>query len=461
MDWLTDPRYRSLRISIFLALIYFTQATAGTGGIAGTAIQYYMKEGLGLTATTLAYISSIAGIAWFIKPAFGLLSDFVPLFGYRRKSYILLCNGLAMLVWLVLAWMMYYGMVTTYYPIMIVGVLMGIFLSVTDVATDGYMVQSGNETDETGKFQSIQWTSIKLGAVLVTLSGTYLALQIMPDTGNSTFEITEQIQQRMGYLFAFAALFPVTNIIAAYFLIDEEKIKLTKEKFQEIKAGIWAAVKMKPIWILALCILGLHFSPGWGTPFFYYIRDFAGEGGTQLDKMSLAYLSTLETGLGIIGCLAYWKLCKSIDLKKTLYVSVILTAFASLTYLWASDITSLIILAVLFGPISAFIALAFLDLAARNCPPLAEGFVFAGLMSCINIGNSMSSAVGGYLYEKLNSGGVWYTSTWEYVSWLSSFGVSDNMVGLRMLIILSAAITLVTIFLIPLLRLDSKGKMGL
>jgi hypothetical protein len=30
-----------------------------------------------------------------IKPLYGLLTDFIPLFGYRRKSYLLLMAGLA------------------------------------------------------------------------------------------------------------------------------------------------------------------------------------------------------------------------------------------------------------------------------------------------------------------------------------------------------------------------------
>jgi hypothetical protein len=38
---------------------------------------------------------ALLAVPWTIKPAFGLLSDFVPLFGSRRRNYLLLANGLA------------------------------------------------------------------------------------------------------------------------------------------------------------------------------------------------------------------------------------------------------------------------------------------------------------------------------------------------------------------------------
>lgn len=36
-----------------------------------------------------------------VKPLYGMVSDFIPLFGYRRRSYLLLTNGavVAALLW--------------------------------------------------------------------------------------------------------------------------------------------------------------------------------------------------------------------------------------------------------------------------------------------------------------------------------------------------------------------------
>ena len=31
-------------------------------------------------------------VPWVVKPLYGMVSDFLPLFGYRRRSYLLLAN---------------------------------------------------------------------------------------------------------------------------------------------------------------------------------------------------------------------------------------------------------------------------------------------------------------------------------------------------------------------------------
>ena len=42
----------------------------------------------------LAFLT-VLNLPWFLKPVYGIVSDFVPLFGSRRKAYLLLANGLA------------------------------------------------------------------------------------------------------------------------------------------------------------------------------------------------------------------------------------------------------------------------------------------------------------------------------------------------------------------------------
>lgn len=45
-------------------------------------------------ALQVAVLVGLAGLPWVVKPLYGFLSDSVPLFGYRRRSYLILC-GLA------------------------------------------------------------------------------------------------------------------------------------------------------------------------------------------------------------------------------------------------------------------------------------------------------------------------------------------------------------------------------
>src|SRR2546425_6615109 len=57
-------------------------------------ITIVLKE-RGLSAGQVADFFLISTVPWLVKPLYGLISDFVPLFGRRRKSYFLMTSGLA------------------------------------------------------------------------------------------------------------------------------------------------------------------------------------------------------------------------------------------------------------------------------------------------------------------------------------------------------------------------------
>ncbi|MGA8323977.1 MAG: hypothetical protein WB774_24895, partial [Xanthobacteraceae bacterium] len=85
--------------------------------------------------------------------------------------------------------------------------------------------------------------------------------------------------------------------------------------------------------------------------------------------------------------------------------------------------------------LSAMLAtVATVTLAANYCPPRAEGFSFAVLMSVINLSNSVGDNVGSYLYANV------FERT------------------LTPLIVISAAFTAFAFVLVPLLRLGNRPQ---
>jgi hypothetical protein len=77
------------RLALLFAIVYFAQ---GMIYLPDQVVAIVFKE-RGLTAGQLAAFTWITTIPWFIKPVYGLLSDFVPLFGSRRRSYFLIMSG--------------------------------------------------------------------------------------------------------------------------------------------------------------------------------------------------------------------------------------------------------------------------------------------------------------------------------------------------------------------------------
>src|SRR5689334_17819466 len=81
------------RVMWFFAIVY---AVEGIGqakvGIMGQPITYYLKEVKGWDTVTISASLAVFDIPWVIKPLWGAISDFVPLFGYRRRSYLVLAS---------------------------------------------------------------------------------------------------------------------------------------------------------------------------------------------------------------------------------------------------------------------------------------------------------------------------------------------------------------------------------
>jgi MFS family permease len=77
-------------------LVYFVQ---GILGISRLAISYYFKDELHMDPAQMAVYTGISTIPWLIKPLYGFASDTFPIFGYRRRSYLMICGFLGAFAW--------------------------------------------------------------------------------------------------------------------------------------------------------------------------------------------------------------------------------------------------------------------------------------------------------------------------------------------------------------------------
>src|SRR3972149_287467 len=79
------------RLAALFGVVYFAQ---GMWSLPNQTITISFKD-LGFSAGQVATFFTLTTWPWWIKPAYGLLSDFVPLFGRRRKSYFLCVSAAA------------------------------------------------------------------------------------------------------------------------------------------------------------------------------------------------------------------------------------------------------------------------------------------------------------------------------------------------------------------------------
>ena len=82
-------------LGTLFGLLYFVQGIVEpTDGLLSQPIKSLLRN-WGYSAASTAWFISVLSIAWAIKPLYGLLTDFVPLAGSRRRSYLLLTTAVA------------------------------------------------------------------------------------------------------------------------------------------------------------------------------------------------------------------------------------------------------------------------------------------------------------------------------------------------------------------------------
>lgn len=412
-DWLQRlhpfKTARTQHLAILFAIVYFAQ---GMSALPIQVIAISFKD-QGLEADDVAAFFLFASIPWFIKPLYGLISDFLPLFGQRRKSYLLLTSALACMAGLIAGFSAHY----TYWELAILYTLMGLGLAYNDVLTDALMVEKGKLNGLTGAFQSVQWIAVTCASIIVGLLGGYFAEY-----------------RDLQAAFAVAAIFPFIVLLMVAFFVREKPVDPRKGEFTEIWAALRAGFGERSVWLVAAFIFLFNFSPSFGPAFLYYQIDVLGFG-----QQYIGVLSSVGSAASIAGAFIYAPLSRSMPLRRLINLAIGLSVVTLLTYLAYRGETSALFIHAVWGVIGMITTLAFLDLAARACPKRAEATFFALLMSIFNLGTLASQNVGAHLYTELGEGSFAYT-------WL---------------VIISTFATAAIWFLVPLVhieRIESRAR---
>lgn len=390
----------------------------GLGALPALAINFLLKDKAGLTPEGMAYFQAVTLIAWVIKPLWGMISDLFPIFGSRRKSYLILTSLVAAAAWLVLAWIPDPSVAGL---LLLLMTLIYMAYAFQDVVSDGLMVEAGQPLNMTGQFQSIQWAAVYAAMIITSLAGGWIA------------EFAQKGALSYRSIFGMTALFPLVTAAMVFFLVREP---VRPHPEQEAKLGLRDVFRHKEIWILATFLFLWNFSPSFGAPFFYYTVDTL-----KFTPSFLGILQAVTSAGALLGSVLYGLLFARFPIRKFLFIAVLVGVAATLSYFiyfipWliahASVLKNLaLVLNFFLGIASAVIFLALLNLAARTSPQYAGGTVFALLMSFYNLGQMGSSALGGFLFPRL---------------------------GLEPLILLSAAFSLLVLLLIPYLPVQAAGS---
>jgi predicted MFS family arabinose efflux permease len=266
-----------------------------------------------------------------------------------------------------------------YYPVLLLVMACASTLAFCDVMADALMVETGRPLGLTGSFQAMQWASISLAFAVAQLGGGYLAARAAPHT-----------------VFLLSACFPLATLLATLLAVRDPKTKINSADLHDTSNALRATVRSPTLWVVVGFLFLWNFSPSLGTPLLYYQVDVLG-----FSKVFIGTLGALSNVAGMGGALVFLLYYRAIRLDRLLYLTVTLGVASTLGFIGLIGPKSAVVIFVAFGAISQVTHLAVLDLAARSCPPHAEGTVFALLMSTLNLGRMASTACGGWLYEQV------------------------------------------------------------
>lgn len=419
--------------------IYFVEGALGLARLAQT---FYLKDTLHLGPAELSALTGLFTLPWTIKPLYGFISDGVPLFGYRRRSYLILCGILGAFTYTALGNSfggifdaaatnggdVVMGGITMIQATIASFIISSACIAFSDVVADGIVVQrtrDSNDPKVAGGLQSLCWGSAAIGGLLSAYFSGSLLEVIGP---TDVFKITAVLPLLVALIALFIDEEPKTQAT-----VPTEQKQLSIDKTNDIETAttitsvessgevtlatppvvsdqiqsLWSAIKVPAVWKPALFLFLWQSTPTSDGAFLYFMTNDLGFGPEFLGRVRL-----VTAAASLVGVWGYQKFLREVPIKKILLWTTIASAPLGLinlllishanrslgipdgAFVFGDDV----VLAVL----GEFAFLPTLVLAARICPPGVEAVLFATLMSIFNGASTVGTEVGALLTKMLD-----------------------------------------------------------
>lgn len=395
-------------LMVFFALVFIAEGLGQATGLINQPLSYYLLKTYNWDAEKINAFLSVLVIPWVVKPIYGIVSDFLPIFGYRRKSYLFLANLLAVLGYL---WIVGLSEPSV---ILIALMLTSIGMAASSTLSQALMVENGKKTGLNSKFVTQQWLWFFIAAIGTSYVGGQLCQHLSPSAAMHTAALI-------------VAIAPIGVLFGCFWYVHEEKAQVNKQGLKDSLQSLKNAMKSKTLWVVGGFIFAYNFSPGFGTPLYIHMTK-----NLEFSQEFIGNLGAISALGSIAGAFGYTWLSKRMTLKHLLFLCIIMGAVSQGSYVFLHGPTSAVVLNLTHGFATMVALLASLTLAADACPDGSEGFSYALLMSVNNLAAPASSSSGAWLYER----------------------VFDH--NLTPLIIVSAVVTVFAAFLVPNLKLGNR-----
>ena len=434
--------------------------TVGLSTFSTLAISYFLKDNLNASPTQSSIINSILNIPSIIQPFFGLLSDFFPLCGYRRKYYIIICGFLQTFCWLI---MKYSSFSLTFATFLLF--ICNCCVSFCIILTDSIVIQLSNYSKK--KIN-------KYGAYIIVKNiGMFI----------SAFLRGIVIQYfKINTIFIFAAILSSFNIIGGIIYIEIfDEDKKSNEIYKKVKVknnydslpqnenntignneninikntnnidndienidnnkvsfyNLLIFIFQKKVLIPLFYLLFLASTPSFFDSAFYYLDS------QNYTKKDFGQMTLIIMFLIVIISFSYKKYFKNLKTKKLITLSIILSFLGSTTcYLCIKN--NYLKRTFIFGGIGIYVSLKqlgimpLMGLAFVISPKNYEGSVYSIFSSSANLGKALSILFGSFMNLFFNitqynfknfTNMIWYHNLLVLIPLFPLFFIDDKLLS--------------------------------
>ncbi|KAF3794303.1 putative folate-biopterin transporter 7 [Nymphaea thermarum] len=386
------------------------------------AVNYFLKDGLGIAPSTLQILQNTANLPMVGKPLYGVISDAVYIRGQHRLPYIILGGFLQAISWLSIAFLSQSGS-SSIVIISLLLLLSNLGASIVEVANDAIVAESGKQVSQdkksrSGELQSFVCVAAAFGGILGNLLGGMALNQLSPKT-----------------MFLIFGLLVIFQLIATL-TIHENSLNLPHNMSTGIHSqlsSLIAALRRPDIaYTIIWLFMSLAVVPLLTGSMFFYQTEYL-----NLDSSVIGISKVVGQVALLVWSVIYDSKLKAVSIRKLVKHLQFMMAVCILSdvlfvkrFYWRLGLPDSIYVSVFSGILEVLFQFKLLPLCvllAQLCPPGCEGSLMAFVMSAI----ALAMIVSGFLGVVL-------------ASWI---GIgADKFGGLPLGILVQAACTLAPVY---------------
>ena len=342
------------------------------------AVRFYLID-LGIEVAALGVFQATLIIPWCLKPLYGFISDSVLIRGLRRRPYIIACNALCAVIWLVMSqWK------TPVWAAQLLLFMASVVTCFSDVMYDSILVEIAKreEGNDHGKAQSWCWGARAVGALVAAGAGGLLLNVVSPQV-----------------IFLAEACIVAAVALVAYLAIEEEPFGGPHNTIcGQVKKLTWSLRNPK-LWKPALFVFIFAATPSSYTAFFYFLVD-----ELKFSGSFLGLLTCVRHGAMLLGTFIYSRYLRNTNYQRFFLVLVLLSGFLGATpIILVTHVNARLGLPnslfaagddLFLSVIGQIALMPCLVLAAKLCPQGIEASMYASFVSILNFAGIVSEYSG-------------------------------------------------------------------